>query len=182
MALKPKIDTHVSLQPIPRAIVRTARAGELVKTMGGTDAAIRVAQDGVASGLVQTIEVYGLDSTGCQRERVVLTFDEDASGDILIDTSNGRSVTEATDAGMAKAVAFAKRQFEKLGLATETRFSYTPKVWADEALLAETRRRLGTGPGEPISVSEGMVEREYLNLRPGKDKGSMMSMSTTRRA
>jgi hypothetical protein len=120
--------------------------------------------------------------TGEQRERVTLSFDDDASGEIILDTSNGRSVTEAVDAGMAKAVAFAKRQFEKLGLTTETRFSYTPQIWADETLLAETRRRLGTCPGDPISVPEGMQEREYLNIRPGKDKGSMMSMSTTRKA
>jgi hypothetical protein len=182
MALKPRLNTTISLTPVPRILARTALAGECVKALGGSAEEIETAQKGMALGVMRTINVYGLDAQGTQREKVELTFDDNDSGDVLIDTTGGISVTEAIDAGMAKAIVFARRQFEKQGLTTETQYLFRDSVYADAARLDEVRRMLGTTEGEPPPIEDGYEERQFLSMKPGKDPGSMVRMSTTRRA
>lgn len=183
MALKTKtrVATKIELAPLTKVIARTALAGEVVKTLGGSAADVEIAQKGIALGVMRTIAVYGVDGNGAQRERVELNFDDNDSGEVYIDTSDGRSVTEAIDPGLAHAVSFARRQFKAQGLATTTQFEYRDNVYADPARLEEVRQLLGTMAGDPPEIAEGYEERQFLTLRPGKDPGSLMTMTTTRR-
>ncbi len=183
MPLKPKLNPHITLQPIPRILARTAMAGEWVKNLGGSAEEVEIAQKGIALGVIRSISIYGLDQNDeTQREKVDLNFDDNTSGDIELDTSGGKSIAEAIDPGMAKAIAFAKRQFQKQGLTTQTQFLYREAVYADPAKLAEVRELLGTSDCEPPPIAEGYKERQFLTMRPGKDPGTLVSMSTTRKS
>jgi len=181
MALKVKVATKVTLTPVPKILARTALAGEVVKTLGGSAGDVETAQKGIALGVMRTIAVYGVDRNGAQRERLELNFDDNDSGDVYIDTTGGKSVAESLDAALAQSLSFARRQFEQQGLETTTQFEYRDSVYADPARLEEVRQLLGTMEGDPPEIAEGYEERQFLTLRPGKDPGSLMTMTTTRR-
>ncbi len=183
MALKQKLMTTVAVVPVPKVLARTALVGEWVKNLGGSAEEVEIAQRGLALGYIRSISIFGLDQTDeTQREKVDLNFDDDTTGDIQLDTSGGKSVAEAIDPGMAKAIAFAKRQFQKQGLTTQTQFLYREAIYADPAKLAEVRELLGTSEGELPPIAEGYEERQFLTMRPGKDPGTLVSMSTTRKS
>jgi hypothetical protein len=183
MTLKPKLSPHITLQPIPKILARTAMAGEWVKNLGGSAEEVETAQRGLALGYIRRISIYGLDQNDeTQREKVDLNFDDDTIGDIELDTSGGKSITEALEPGLAKALAFAKRQFQKQGLTPQTQFLYREAIYADPAKLAEVRELLGTSEGEPPPIAEGYEERQFLTMRPGKDPGTLVSMSTRRKS
>lgn len=138
----PKV--KLSLQPVPKSLVRVSVAGEFLKNMGLTsESDIRNVQQAVAEGLVSELVVVGVNGANIGKERFILRFDPLGRDDtIQLDLSDGKSTTEALDTGLAGAVAYSVQLIKRRAL--------TPKffiIWSAQALangndLAAACRRL----------------------------------------
>ncbi|MEQ1731593.1 MAG: AAA family ATPase, partial [Vicinamibacterales bacterium] len=94
LGLKPRVETRISVAPVPRVLVRTAMVGELIKTLGGSSSDVDVLQKAVALGVLRAVNVYGVDDNGAQRENVELEFDgrPAAKSDDIADTVNYKTI------------------------------------------------------------------------------------------
>ena len=171
-----KVRTKVAPVVMPRALVRAHYAGEVVNCCGGDARDIDIAQRGVARQLLKSVTIYGLDRSGRVRDEIKLEFDADGSGDIEIDTDGGRrSVAEALDAGLARAVAAQGERMRRRGLKPDVYYEFHDDIRADEARLATGRAELGIGPSEVPDWCDGEERHEVLRMRPGRDGGMRTS-------
>jgi hypothetical protein len=139
----PKV--KLSLQPVPKSLVRVSVAGEFLKNMGLTDEnEIRNIQQAVAEGLVSELMVLGVNSANIGKERFILRFDPLGRDDtISLDLSNGKSTTEALDTGFAGAVAYSVQLLKRRALSPRFYIIWSAQALADKNELAAACRRLG---------------------------------------
>lgn len=171
-----KVKARVEPVVLPKIFARAQVAGELVNAFGGSAAEIEVAQTGVARQLFEEVIVYGLDSSGCERDRAAVSFTGDASGDVLLDLDGGnRSAIEAFDGGFGRAVAHAAARMRRRGFSPDIRYAFTKAIYADPPRLAALRAELGLKPAAAPNSRPGYQPKEVLRLRPGKDSGLLFS-------
>lgn len=176
MSARAKVNVQVKAVPVPRSLVRAQVAGELIHACGGSDTDVEVGQRGVLRQLIEKVIVYGIDAAGNARDKIEVSFDDNASGDVLLDLDGGtRSAIEALDAGLGRAVAYAARRMRARGLSADVRYVLTERVRASEELLTAARAELGLSPVDAPSWRQGYQPREVLRLRPGKDSGILSS-------
>jgi len=176
MSARTKVKVKVKAVPVPRSLVRAQVAGELINACGGTTTEVEIGQKGVLRQLLEKVIVYGRDNDGYARDKVEISFNGDASGDVLLDLDGGnRSAIEALDAGLGRAVSYAAERMRGRGLSADVRYVFTDEVYADPEKLAAARAELGIAPREAPSWRAGYNPQEILRLRPGKDSGILAS-------
>lgn len=138
----PKV--KLSLQPVPKSLVRVAVAGEFLKNMGLTDEGeIRSIQQAVAEGLVSELMVLGVNAANIGKERFMLRFDPLGRDDtIQLDLSDGKSTTEALDTGFAGAVAYSVQLLKRRALSPRFYIIWSQQALANRNDLASACRRL----------------------------------------
>lgn len=138
----PKV--KLSLQPIPKSLVRVSIAGEFLKNMGLLSAsAIRNVQQAVAEGLVSDLLVVGVNAANIGKERFILRFDPLGRDDTIhLDLSDGRSTTEALDTGLAGAMAYSVQMLKRRALTPQFYIIWSAQALADKAQLASACQRL----------------------------------------
>src|SRR5262245_65837485 len=99
MLSRAKVNVQVKAVPVPRSLVRAQVAGELIHACGGSDRDVEIGQRGVLRQLLEKVIVYGIDAAGNARDKIEVSFDDNASGDVLLDLDGGtKSAIEALDA------------------------------------------------------------------------------------
>lgn len=138
----PKV--KLSLQPIPKSLVRVSVAGEFLRNMGLTNESdIRGVQQAVAEGLVSELVVVGFNGTRIAKERFILRFDPLGRDDTIhLDLSDGKSTTEALDTGFAGAMAYSVQLMKRRALTPSFYIIWSAEALADRNRLAAACQRL----------------------------------------
>lgn len=150
----PKV--KLSLQPIPKSLVRVSVAGEFFKNMGlDNDDDIRRVQQAVAEGLVSELMVLGINAANVAKERFILRFDPLGQDDTIhLDLSDGKSTTEALDTGFASAVAYSVQLMKRRGLSPRFYIIWSAQARANPQEHTSACRRLNltmdAGPLPPF--------------------------------
>lgn len=138
----PKV--KLSLQPIPKSIVRVSVAGEFLKNMGLTNEAdIRNIQQAVAEGLVSELVVVGVSAANIGKERFILRFDPLGRDDIIhLELADGKSTTEALDTGFAGALAYSVHLLKRRALSPRFYIIWSPQALSNRVELGNACQRL----------------------------------------
>lgn len=169
---------------LPKSLLRAGNAGVINDSLGGSPAATRIAQEGFARGVWKKMTVWGLDATGKARDKTVFTVDHiRGDGDELtaiVDDDSVDYVTR-TDPGMAEALRRAKARYDRKGLRAYTDFEFTDDIKRDPQRYAREQAALGTTSGTPPAMSGGYDITHVATVRPGKDRGQLLSFFWGRR-
>jgi len=176
MSRKNRTQSKLIAKTLPKNLVRAQVAGEINANLGGDETSTRIAQEGFASRVWKTLEVYGVDKTGRAREMVRLNVDrhEDGNDHISIAADDSRSMIERLDGGYGKGVALTKKRFDSKGLRAETRFRFTDEIERDPVRKRAEQERLGTQTYDPPDWAPGYTCNRAGKLTPGRDPGQSM--------
>lgn len=158
---------------IPTSLMRLAVLGDVMKNFGATDEQIRIAQQGLADGLMDRLTVNGRDGSGYIQDQVTLHFEQLARDvDLSLDGGGGRSMIEAVSLKLAHAVLYSVSLMRRKGLAISFLYGFTPKVSGDPRTLDQTLMRFGLQPcGEWEGFAPGYGPRQLFSITPGRDRG-----------
>lgn len=171
----PKV--KLSLQPVPKSLVRVSVAGEFLKNMGLTsESDIRNIQQAVAEGLVTELMVVGVNAANIGKERYIVRFDPLGRDDTIhLDLSDGKSTTEALDTGFAGAVAYSVQLLKRRALSPRFYIIWSAQALANRNDLASACQRLnlimeaGPQPAFSPDAMPPIIDAPYIPPSAGAD-------------
>ena len=166
-----RVKAKIHAVALPRALVKTAIAGEWVGNLGGSDTAIKTAQQAVADKAVRRISVYGIDEYGNAIVDSHLDFDHSKSGEVYVNSEEGMSMIEAFDTALAGVVTYTRDQLEEQGLKTVVQFTLTDEVNAEPERRDAALKKLNLVDAAPLQRAAGTSEIVAVDYRAGGDKG-----------
>lgn len=154
----PKIFTRpkLTVQTIPRLVVRAGVVGEFLRNVGLdtlSDTAIRNLQQAVTEGLIAKITITGVDAQGHPLDRAWVKLN-DLGDDTLVtvEKSDGMSMTEACDVGLASAMSTAVKIMRRKQLTPKLSVEYATAALTNRTRLDEAARRLNLPDVPPAPV------------------------------
>lgn len=159
------------------AEVRADATSEMLRTLKATDTEVSIGKRMVGAGDCKTVAVYAVDKDGRQVRSMDMTFSDDGSGRVMVDSASGRSALDALDGSLSKAVAHQARENEKHGWRTQVRYWFTDAIYADPARAEDRRKHYGVESKDPPPCRDGYEPRQLVRMQPGRDKGTWMTMS-----
>jgi hypothetical protein len=167
-----RVHARAKSHAVARTLVRTQIAGEYVANLGGSESAIRAAQQGIASGKVKKVSVHGINTNGDAVLDGEMSFDHgDRDGEVLINSQDGISMLEALDPGLAASTVYLGNELKARNLKPEFRYTFSDAVQADPELYRQTMQELDLRDAEAPQRKEGTRARRALDYKPGQDKG-----------
>lgn len=171
------LDLLVEAALRPVAEVRADAAAKMVRDLKGSEHEANIARRGVGAGDFKSVHVYGVDTGGAAHQAIDVTFADDGSGKVLVDTPEGRCALGALSDTLPEMVAHQARAMEKKGLRAEVRYHFTDAIYADEARAEKKRGEYGIVPCAAPEWRKGYEPRELVRMQPGRDKGTMVRMT-----
>lgn len=173
----------LKVKPIPKAHVRAQCAGEFVANLGGSEADVRIAQDGCTEQVFKEIAVYGVDRQGRAHSAATYNItDRVGDGDIIaVEDNDHRSMLERTDGAYAILIRETVADFQNKQLRPIVHYTYRDDIARDPDRRSRYNQMLGLSDTEPLYAPEGYELAPQTRTTPGRDRGQSIMIVRSRR-
>lgn len=173
----PKPVTGLKPTVVPQLTARATVLGDVLNAFGMPPDQIRIAQEGYADGLIVAMTIQGSGYDGYVVDEAKLSFDTIVGNPtITVDTSGGRSMTEAISRALAHAIMYSVNTMRRKGLRLAYWYHFAP-----HANASMVRARFGLATGTYGHYAPGFAPRQVLHVTPGLDTGIHFGHYTSRR-